>query len=155
VSKLTAYGNFDVSVDFTNANLQWLTGSPGNQAQLNCFFGDFNSESNFLMVRSDESAWGQNAHVWLGGFGDQGSLLGAAYSTTAGSGTLRVTRTNSLVSPTFATGGRFSLFSSGSATSLRGNGVDFGPFLCLVQTYPLPSAWPTLVVCQVMKITDS
>ncbi len=95
-STLTAYGNFDVSIDFTNANLAWLTGGPGNQAQLNCFFGNFTTLTNFFVVRSDESAWSQNAHIWVGDFG--GFKLGSALSTNVSSGTLRVTRTNSLVS---------------------------------------------------------
>jgi hypothetical protein len=100
-STLTAYGNFDASIDFTNAKLTWLTGSPGNQAQLNCYFGDFGTTTNFFVVRSDEPETGgdQNAHVWIGGFVDQGGYrLGAAFPTTASFGTLRVTRTNSQVS---------------------------------------------------------
>lgn len=70
-SALTVYGNFDLSVDFTNANLAWLTGSPGNQAQVNCYFGDFGTTNNFLLVRSDEASFNQNMHVWIHGPADE------------------------------------------------------------------------------------
>ena len=97
-SEVTAYGDFDVSIDFTNASLAWRTGSPGNQAQLNCYFGDFYSITNFFVVRSDEATWDQNAHIWMGNFPPDGAKLGPALSTNISYGTLRITRTNSLVS---------------------------------------------------------
>jgi hypothetical protein len=56
----TAQGNFDVGVNITNASIKRIDGSPGNQVQLNTTFGG----QNFLLVRSDEAAWGQNVHVW-------------------------------------------------------------------------------------------
>ena len=46
-SLLVARGNFNVQVDFTNASIALVSGSPGNQIQLNTRFGG----QNFLMVR--------------------------------------------------------------------------------------------------------
>ncbi len=81
-------GDFDVSVDFTNASITRVDGTPGNQVQLNLFLGGFGGQG-FLVVRSDESFAGQNAHVWV-------TPPGAAAGTipmTNSAGRLRVTRT--------------------------------------------------------------
>ena len=97
-STVTAYGDFDVSIDFTNANLTNLDGgtgsNPSNQAQLNCYFGNFATGASFLMAaRQRKVIQASTRIVWLGG-----SVLGSFYSTSLTSGTLRITRTNSLVS---------------------------------------------------------
>ena len=62
VSQLVAQGDFDVKIDFTNASLDWLDGSPGNQLQFNANFGG----QNIYVIRSDESGSGyrQNAHYY-------------------------------------------------------------------------------------------
>lgn len=89
-SLLVAQGNFDVQVDFTNANVNWASGSIGNQIQLNTRFGG----QDFLMVRSDESQFGNNAHVFQNPPGRPG--VGAiAWSNSYGR--LRVVRTGTLV----------------------------------------------------------
>lgn len=82
---LTAQGDFDARVDFTNASIRRIDGSPGNQVQLNSSFGG----QYFGLVRSDEAAWGQNVHVWS----DPPAAGYGARSTTTNSGTLRVVRT--------------------------------------------------------------
>jgi hypothetical protein len=85
-SRLVAQGNFDVRVDYTNASISRIDGSPGNQVQLNSYFGG----QYFTVVRSDEINSGQNIHVWANPpsawFGQRGC--------TDSFGTMRITRTN-------------------------------------------------------------
>jgi hypothetical protein len=90
VSLLAARGGFDVSIDFTNASVGLVSGTIGNQIQLNTRFGG----QDFLMVRSDESSFGQNAHVFPNPPGTVGM---GVISWTTNFGTLRVVRTNTLV----------------------------------------------------------
>ena len=59
--KPAVYGDFDASVDFSNAYIDRVNGSPGNQVQLNTQFGD----QTFSVVRSDEYGFGHNYHVWI------------------------------------------------------------------------------------------
>jgi len=82
-------GDFDVSVAFRDAAITLGTGSPGNQVQLNLYFG-----GQYLgVVRSDEVSFGNNAHVFLD---PPGSWYGTI-STSATAGTLRVTRVGTTV----------------------------------------------------------
>jgi len=82
-------GDFDVSVAFRDAAITLGSGSPGNQVQLNLYFG-----GQYLgVVRSDEVGFGNNAHV----FPDPpGSWVGTI-STSVTAGTLRVTRVGTTV----------------------------------------------------------
>lgn len=59
--KPVVYGDFDASVDFSNAYIDRINGSPGNQIQLNTQFGG----QVFSVVRSDEYGFGHNYHVWI------------------------------------------------------------------------------------------
>ena len=54
-------GDFDVQVDFSDAYINRVNGSPGNQVQLNIVFGG----QVFSVVRSDELNYGHNFHVWI------------------------------------------------------------------------------------------
>ena len=86
-----AQGNFDVRMDFTNATVGPVNGSPGNQIQLNTRFG----AQDFLMVYSDEpSLGGINAHVFPNPPGTVGM---GAINWPTNYGTLRVVRTGTLV----------------------------------------------------------
>jgi hypothetical protein len=87
-SQEQALGDFDVHVDFTNAQIALGNGTPGNQIQLNSSLGG----QDFQVVRSDETA-GDTAHVFI----DPPATWCGPMSTTATSGTLRVTRTASHV----------------------------------------------------------
>jgi len=83
-------GDFDVSVAFRDAAIARVSGSPGNQVQLNLVFG-----GQYLgVVRSDEAGFGNNAHVFLDPPG--GSWFGTV-STGVTAGTLRVVRVGTTV----------------------------------------------------------
>jgi hypothetical protein len=86
-----ARGDFTVQIDFTNASIAEVSGSVGNQIQLNTRFGG----QDFLVVRSDENAFGQNAHVWPNPPGTVGMGV-TAWATNFG--TFRVVRTGTQVS---------------------------------------------------------
>lgn len=88
-SLLAARGNFDVQVGFTNASITLVSGTRGNQIQLNTRFGG----QDFLMVRSDEVGLGENAHVWV----NPGKKVEGAIAWTTNFGTLRVVRTGTLL----------------------------------------------------------
>jgi hypothetical protein len=89
-SLLVAEGDFDVRINFTNASITKQSGSVGNQIQLNTRFG----AQDFLVVRSDEADPGQNAHVFANPPGNQ---IYGTIGWIANSGTLRVTRTGTMV----------------------------------------------------------
>jgi hypothetical protein len=89
-SKLVAQGDFDVQVQFTNASIAIQSGSPGNQIQLDVRFGG----QDFLVVRSDEQAPGQNAHVYLN---PPGNVTEGTTGWNNNYGTLRVVRTGTEV----------------------------------------------------------
>jgi len=91
--RCTFTGDFDASVDFSDAMINRVSGTPGNQVQLNLVFGG----QLFAVVRSDESPGGDNYHVFLS---PPGAWAGAQ-STVASQGTLRVVRTGSVVSGYF------------------------------------------------------
>jgi len=74
-------GDFDVSVDMTNASITRVDGTPGNQIQLNLRFGG----QGFYVVRSDENFGGNNLHVFL----DPPVIWAGTVSSTATSGRLR------------------------------------------------------------------
>jgi hypothetical protein len=84
-----AQGNFDVRAHFTNASITRIDGNPGNQVQLNTQLGG----QYFGLVRSDEAAWGQNAHVWT----DPPAAAFGVRAVTTNSGTMRIVRTGSHV----------------------------------------------------------
>jgi hypothetical protein len=91
-SLVAARGDFSVQLDFTNASITEVSGSVGNQIQLNTRFGG----QDFLAVRSDEGGLGgQNAHVFPSPPGTVG-MGSIGWSTSFG--TLRVVRTGSQVS---------------------------------------------------------
>jgi hypothetical protein len=85
-------GDFDVTVDYRDAQIHRMDGSPGNQVQLNAHFGSLV----FCVVRSDESSFsgGDNRHVWL----SSPSGWYGATADTATAGTMRITRVGSVVS---------------------------------------------------------
>lgn len=85
-SQVVARGNFDVRVDYTNASISRIDGSPGNQVQLNSLFGG----QYLIVVRSDEINYGQNIHVWA----NPPSAWFGQRACTDTSGTMRITRTN-------------------------------------------------------------
>ena len=85
-SQVVAQGNFDVRVDYTNASISRIDGSPGNQVQLNSLFGG----QYFIVVRSDEINYGQNIHVWA----NPPSAWFGQRACTDTFGTMRITRTN-------------------------------------------------------------
>ncbi len=82
-------GDFDVSVDMTNASITRVDGVPGNQIQLNLRFGG----QGFYVVRSDENFSGNNLHVFL----DPPVTWVGTLPSTATSGRLRVVRTGTQV----------------------------------------------------------
>jgi hypothetical protein len=79
-----AGGDFDVQVDFRDASITRVDGSPGNQVQLNVAC----EGEGFIVVRSDEVGSGQNVHVWR----SPPNLWYGAQATSETSGTLRITR---------------------------------------------------------------
>ncbi len=87
-------GDFDVSVEFRDASIDRLDGAPGNQVQLNVVIG----EQAFCVVRSDESSYGHNAHLWRDPPG-QWALPPVLTADT--SGLLRLTRAGSTVTAYF------------------------------------------------------
>jgi len=82
--KWLAGGDFDVQVDFREASITRVDGTPGNQVQLNVAC----EGEAFIVVRSDEVGWGHNVHVWR----DPPRLWYGAQATSETSGTLRITR---------------------------------------------------------------
>jgi hypothetical protein len=82
-------GDFDVSVDFRDAQIDRVDGRPGNQIQLNTTFGG----QSFQVVRSDEIWAGHNYHVWE----DPPEEWRGEQPETSTSGTLRILRTGSVV----------------------------------------------------------
>jgi hypothetical protein len=86
-------GDFDVSVDFSNAYINRINGSPGNQVQLNSTFGG----QVFSVVRSDEEGFGHNYHVWIA---PPWQWQGYQPNTDT-SGTLRIQRAGSTVAGYF------------------------------------------------------
>ena len=82
-------GDFDVSVDFRNAQIDRIDGRPGNQIQLNATFGG----QSFNVVRSDEIWAGHNYHVWE----DPPEEWRGEQPDTVTSGTLRILRVGSVV----------------------------------------------------------
>lgn len=93
IFKAAVYGDFDVSVDFRDAYIDRINGSPGNQVQLNLNFGG----QAFSVVRSDEQGYGHNYHVWI----DPPAQWRGAQSTSDLSGTLCVVRSGKVVSGFF------------------------------------------------------
>lgn len=87
IPKLTASGNFDVRVDYRDASINRINGSPGNQVELFAVFGSVG----FYVSRSDETPQGDTIHVW------QNAFLGAQANTST-AGTMRITRVGTLVS---------------------------------------------------------
>lgn len=81
-----AHGNFEARVEFRNASITRLDGTPGNQIQLNSWFGS----QGFCVVRSDETSLSQNAHVWV----DPPGALYGTRNWTLTNGVMRITRTN-------------------------------------------------------------
>ena len=55
-----AAGNFDIRVDFRNASINRVNGTPANQVQLNVSFGG----QLFALVRDDDIIAGDNCHVY-------------------------------------------------------------------------------------------
>jgi len=86
----TLHGDFDLSVDFRNASIDRVDGSPGNQIQLNVYLGS----QELALVRGDEAGAGHNIHLWRDPPGD----LTMQHPTTTTSGRLRFTRTGTLMS---------------------------------------------------------
>ena len=86
-------GDFDVSVDFSNAYIDRINGSPGNQIQLNSGFGG----QGFSVVRSDEAGFGHNYHVWIDPPGQWQGYQANADSA----GTLRINRVGNTVAGYF------------------------------------------------------
>ncbi len=117
---LRVQGDFDVRVGFTGASINHLTGSPGNQVQLNCNFGG----QFFAVVRSDESGFGQNVHVYA----DPPGLWYGTRTDMDTSGILRITRSGTLLSGYFNSMPLYQAdYSTGDATltcSLQNNGTS-------------------------------
>lgn len=86
-----AVGDFDVQAAFSQASIQHLTGAVGNQVQLNVRFGG----QLLAVVRSDETAAGNNAHVYAD---PPIAWVGSVVATSASAETLRVVRTGTTVS---------------------------------------------------------
>lgn len=84
-------GDFDVTVDYRDAQINRVDGSPGNQVQLNASFGG----QAFCVVRSDEAGFpgGDNRHVWAS---PPTAWFGAKADTSL-SGTMRITRMGTVV----------------------------------------------------------
>jgi hypothetical protein len=94
-------GDFDIKVDFFNAYINRVSGSPGNQVQLNTHFGG----QIFDVVRSDEASFGgHNYHVWIN---PPGEWRGAQANTDT-NGTLRIIRVGSTVTGYFNSNSVFS-----------------------------------------------
>jgi hypothetical protein len=86
-------GNFDVSVDFRNASINRVNGSPANRVQLNAQFGG----QLFAVVRDDDVSSGDNYHVYV----DPPVAWRGPVATTATSGTLMIRRRGTTVSGYF------------------------------------------------------
>ncbi len=84
-----ACGDFDVQVTYRDASIDRHDGSPGNQVQLNAVAGSHV----FCVVRSAETGWNHNHHVWCS---PPGAWFNPAADTSAG-GTLRITRTGTMM----------------------------------------------------------
>jgi len=113
-------GDFDVTVDFSNAYINRINGSPGNQVQLNSNVGG----QIFSVVRSDEAGFGHNFHVWID---PPGQWQGYQVNTDT-AGTLRIQRVGSTVAGYFNTNLIYlDLFNSGDVMhlsfSLQNNGT--------------------------------
>lgn len=89
-----AFGDFDVQVDFSQASIDHLTGSIGNQVQLNARIGS----QRLHVVRSDETGVGDNAHLFAG---PPFAWVGGVVNTAATDGTLRLTRVGAQVTAWF------------------------------------------------------
>lgn len=117
---VAAQGDFTAQIDFTNANVTLVSGTPGNQLQFNCRFGG----QDFLVVRSDETAFGQNMHVWLNPPAQSVDVM----ATTAASGTLKITRSGAQVSgymnSTLIYQGTFNTNDATFSFVLQNNGTD-------------------------------
>jgi hypothetical protein len=87
------HGDFDASVDFSDAFVDLVDGRPGNQVQLNVDIGVVE----FDVVHSDEIGVGRNNHVWISPPGE----WRGEQATSETSGTLRITRTGIIVSGYF------------------------------------------------------
>ena len=81
-------GDFDARIDFRNASIDRVDGSPANQIQFNALFGS----QFFAVVRDDDVVAGHNHHVFVG----PPQVWQGAQANTATSGTLRITRSGSL-----------------------------------------------------------
>lgn len=90
--KLTASGDFDVQVDFTNALLTTTGGGVGNQTELACYFGG----RTYYVVRSCESG-NQIVYAWINSVSPPGGTFGMQ-GWEATSGTMRIARTNFVIS---------------------------------------------------------
>lgn len=86
-------GDFDVKVDFSNAYINRVNGSPGNQVQLNSRSG----VQVFSIVRSDEVGFGHNYHVWV----DPPGQWQGYQANMDSSGTLRIIRVGSTITGYF------------------------------------------------------
>jgi hypothetical protein len=113
-------GDFDVRVDFSNAYINRINGTPGNQIQLNSTFGG----QVFSVVRSDEINYGHNYHVFIAP-----PWIWQGYQpNTDSSGTLRIGRVGSTVAGYFNSSLIYlDLFNNGDVThlsfSLQNNGT--------------------------------
>jgi hypothetical protein len=87
--KQEVHGDFDVQVTYRNASITRVSGSPGNQVQLNAVFGG----QLFCVVRSDEIS-GQNHHIWAN---PPGAWFGAATDNSS-EGVMLISRRGTLVS---------------------------------------------------------
>jgi hypothetical protein len=83
-------GDFDVSVDFWDAEIDRVSGRPGNQVQLNATFGG----QTLSVVRSDEVYAGHNHHVWE----DPPQVWWGEQPDTTSRGTFRIMRSGTTVS---------------------------------------------------------
>jgi sulfatase modifying factor 1 len=83
-------GNFDIRVRYSDASIGLVSGSPGNQVQLQTFFGN----QFVAVVRSDEAGQGNNSHLWR----DPPGQWDGKRTSWNTSGTLRITRVGTTVS---------------------------------------------------------
>ncbi|RPH63786.1 MAG: hypothetical protein EHM89_03195 [Acidobacteria bacterium] len=89
----TIQGDFDISVDFRNASINRVNGSPANQVQLNAQFGG----QLFAIVRDDDVGFGDNYHVFV----DPPVQWRGPVANTSTSGTLRIRRRGTTVTGYF------------------------------------------------------
>jgi hypothetical protein len=107
-------GDFDVSVDYRDAYIDQVDGLPGNQVQLNTYFGG----QAFAIVRSDEpGGGGHNHHVWIA---PPGTWVGAQPDDST-AGTMRIRRVGTLVEAYI----HDTLFYSGYFNAEDLNGLSF------------------------------